>query len=113
MIAFSTSFLQGCATTGGETLSIRTQHVTAQQSMSDEIADLLSALEYNWIPVTDSHVRHGVKVAEQDGEYRMLFQHLKNQQVRIDVRIRRSDDFTRLHFYYLRWEILGSPLTFR
>ena len=74
--AFSTLLLQGCTTTGGETLDIYPQNVVARQSMPDEIAEMLSALGYDWLPVSDPHVRHRVKVAEQDGEYRMLFQHL-------------------------------------
>lgn len=99
IFAISTPFFQGCTTTGGATLSIDAQRVIAPQSMPDEIADMLSALGYDWIPVADPNVLHGVKVGKQDGEYRMLFQHLTDRKVRIDVRIRRFDDFTRLNLY--------------
>lgn len=75
--------------------------------MPNEIENMLGELGYDWIPISDPHVRHGVKVSEQDGQYRMLFQHPVERQVRIDVRIRQSDDYTRLHFYEIGSQTLS------
>ena len=106
--ALSALFFQGCTTNGGETLSIDAQHIEGRQSMPNEIENMLGELGYDWIPISDPHVRHGVKVSEQDGQYRMLFQHPVERQVRIDVRIRQSDDYTRLHFYEIGSQTLSS-----
>ena len=106
---FSSLFTQGCTSVGGETLSIHAEHVAARQSMPDEMASLLGELGYDWLPVADPNVRHPVKVAEEDGEYRMSFQHAADRQVRIDVRIRQLDDYTRLHFYETGRQTLSPP----
>jgi hypothetical protein len=60
---------------------------------------MLRDLGYDWVPIADPDSVRKVKTAQQDGEYRMQFEFVETRQVRIDVRIRRVDGFTRLHFY--------------
>jgi len=67
--------------------------------MPDEISDLSYDLCYNGALIADSNSRREVKTAEVNGEYRMRFVPIDGAQVHIDVRIRRTDSFTRLHFY--------------
>lgn len=89
----------GCASTGGETIEIDQRHVTGRQHMPDELSDMLRDLGYDWVPIPDPDSRLAVKTVQQDGEYRMRFEHVTGGQVRIDARIRRKDGFTHLHFY--------------
>lgn len=90
---------QGCASGGGEILKIDMKEVLGRQHMPDELTDMFRDLGYDWIPIADPNSRREVKTVQQDGEYRMRFEHVQAKQVRIDVRIRIQDGFTRLHFY--------------
>jgi hypothetical protein len=91
--------LAACSSTGGETIKIDARQVQGWRYMPDEISEMLYGLGYDWVPIADPNSRREVKTAEVDGEYRMRFAHVAGGQANIDVRIRRKDGFTRLHFY--------------
>ena len=91
--------LAGCATGGGETLKVKTEHVLGVQSMPNEVDALLQELGFQWIPVLDRDTGHEVKTVLQGGDYRMAFVYAETGRVRIDARIREVDGYTRLRFY--------------
>lgn len=89
----------GCASGGGERIRIDMRDVEGHGYMPGEVTAMLQALGYDWVPIPDPNSRREVQTVKQDDEYRMQFEYLETRQVRIDVRIRQKDDFTRLHFY--------------
>ena len=97
--AASALLLAGCATGGGETLKIDIRKVSAVQYMPNELTSMLRDLGYQWISIKDPETDLEVKTLQRFGEYRMRFELVETGQVRIDVRIRVHDGFTRLHFY--------------
>ena len=91
----------GCATGGGQTVKIDLRDVEGLQSMPKTVTNMLRDLGYDWIPVAAPDTPFGVKMAQQDNEYRMRFEYLETRQVRIDVRIGRLNRITRLRLYEL------------
>jgi len=79
-------------------LKIDPRDVTDIQYMPAEIDSMMEDLGYEWMPVHDHAVDHGLEVARQNGQYRMKFQASDNESVTIDVHIRISDSVT--GFYY-------------
>ena len=59
------------------------------QNMRSEITSMLEDLGYEWQPV---------QVAEEYGQYRMLFSAADKVTVQVDVHIRKNDNITGLHF---------------
>lgn len=96
-----TALLQsGCASvTGGRTLDVDTGNLEGAQNMPQEISRMLEALGYESLPVHDPDIGHPVKIAEQNGQYRMLFQARGNPAIRVEVHIRVAGNHTGLHFY--------------
>jgi ABC-type transport system substrate-binding protein len=79
-------------------LKIDPRDVTGIQYMPEEIASMMEELGYEWMPVHDHAVGHGIEVAQQNGQYRMKFRASDAAAVTIDVHIRISDNVT--GFYY-------------
>ena len=57
----------------------------------------------------DPDIGHPVKVAEHNGQYRMLFQARDNTAIRVEVHIRVAGNHTGLHFYEVGNKNLGEP----
>jgi hypothetical protein len=99
-----------CTTvTGGRTLDVDTRDLEGVQYMPQEISRMLEALGYEWLPVHDPDIGHPVKVAEYQGQYRMLFQVRDNTAIRVEVHIRVTGNHTGLHFYEVGNRDLGEP----
>jgi hypothetical protein len=99
----------GCATvTGGRTLDVDTGNLEGVQNMPQEISRMLEALGYESLPVHDPDIGHPVKIAEQNGQYRMLFQARGNPAIRVEVHIRVAGNRTGLHFYEVGNKSLGE-----
>ena len=99
LFAASTLFFVGCATVSGVTLRIDARNVEGMQHIPDELTSMLGELGYGWTPIVDPISHLGVKTVQGDGEYKMQFEFLETRKVRIDMRIRRMDGVTWLHFY--------------
>ena len=100
----------GCTTvTGGRTLDVDTGDLESVQNMPQEISRMLEALGYEWLTVHDPDIGHPVKVAEHNGQYRMLFQARDNTAIRVEVHIRVAGNHTGLHFYEVGNKNLGEP----
>jgi len=90
----------GCASvTGGRTVDVDTGNLEGAQNMPQEISRMLESLGYESLPVHDPDIGHPVKIAEQNGQYRMLFQARANPAIRVEVHIRVAGNHTGLHFY--------------
>ena len=88
----------GCATTGHDTLLIKTAEAASTQNLPEEFTRMLEALGYEWVPVTDPDIGHRVKVATVHGEYRMRFRARDAAGIQIDVHIRKDGGSAGLHF---------------
>lgn len=100
-VAFLGAFvlcLPGFAASDDKVLKVDPRDVTDIQYMPGEIVAMLQDLGYEWVPVHDPAVGHGLQVAQQNGQYRMKFQAKDDEAVTIDVHIRISDNVT--GFYY-------------
>lgn len=71
----------------------------AIQYMPGEITAMLEDLGYEWVPVRDPAVGHGVRVSQQYGQYRMQFRARDGAGITIDVHMRISDNVTGLYFH--------------
>ncbi|MEE8429328.1 MAG: hypothetical protein V3S33_07490 [Gammaproteobacteria bacterium] len=88
----------GYAPAADKTLKIDPRHVVGVQNMRSEITSMLEGLGYEWQPVRDHSTGQPVQVAEEYGQYRMLFRAADNVSVQVEVHIRRDDMMTGLHF---------------
>jgi hypothetical protein len=91
-------FMQGCASTGGKSLRIDTRHMVGVQNMRSEITFMLEGLGYEWQPVRDPVTGQPVKVVNELGQYRMQFRTAGEVTVQVEVRIRKDNRMTGLHF---------------
>jgi hypothetical protein len=100
----------GCTTvTGGRTLNVDTGNLESIQYLPQEISRMLEALGYRSLTIHDPDIGHPVKIAEHNGQYRMLFQARDNPAIRIEVHIRVTGNHTGLHFYEVGNKSLGEP----
>jgi hypothetical protein len=90
--------LPGYAAGDDKVLKINPRDVTDIQYMPAEIDSMMEDLGYEWMPVHDHAVDHGLEIALQNGQYRMKFQATDDAAITIDVHIRISDNVT--GFYY-------------
>jgi hypothetical protein len=88
-----------CAADSDKVLKITPGDDAAIQYMPGEITAMLEDLGYEWVPVHDSAVGHGLKVAQQNGQYRMQFRASDAAGIIIDVHMRISDNVTGLYFH--------------
>lgn len=91
--------MPGVAGSGEKVLKVNPRDVTDIQYMPAEIAAMMKDLGYDWMPVHDHAVGHGLEVAQQNGQYRMKFQATDDAAVTIDVHIRISDNVTGFYFH--------------
>lgn len=100
LLMLAALLLSGCAAvTGGRTLDVDTGDLEGAQNMPQEFSRMLEALGYESLAVHDPDIGHPVKIAEQNGQYRMLFQARDNPAIRVEVHIRVAGNHTGLHFY--------------
>lgn len=90
----------GCASiTDGRTLKVSTQDLEDSQYQPQEVSRMLESLGYQWLPVHDPDLGHPAKVAEINGQYRMLFQARAVPAIHVEVNIRVNGDTLGLHVY--------------
>ena len=92
------AFGPGYALAGDKTLKIDPRHVVGFQNMQSEITSMLVVLGYEQVPLRDSSTGQPVLVAEEYGQYRMLFRAADNGAVQVEVHIRITDNVTGLRF---------------
>lgn len=97
-IAAFALLVPGYALAGDKVLKIDPRHMVGVQNMHSEIASMLEDLGYEWQPIRDHTTGQPVQVAEESGQYRMLFRATDKVTVQIDVHIRKNDNMTGLHF---------------
>ena len=90
--------VQGCASTGSKSLRIDTRNMVGVQNMRSEITFMLEGLGYEWQPIRDPATGQPVKAAMELGQYRMLFRATGKVTVQVEVRIRKDNRMTGLHF---------------
>ncbi len=78
-------------------LKIKVRHVLAVHSMQAEISSMLQDLGYEWQAVRDPTTQQNVKIASDEGEYRMLYKYVEQPSVQIRVRISKNDSRTKLY----------------
>jgi len=91
-------FMPGCASTGGKSLRIDTRNMVGVRDMRSEITFMLEGLGYEWQPIRDPATGQPVKVANELGQYRMQFRTTGEVTVQVEVRIRKVNRMTGLHF---------------
>ena len=92
-------FLPGSAASTDMVLKISPGDDAAIQYMPGEITAMLEDLGYEWVPVHDPAVGHGVEVAQLYGQYRMQFRASDGAAITIDVHMRISDNVTGMYFH--------------
>ena len=93
------AFFSGCSSLQGQTITIYELHLIARESVDAEITPLLEELGYHWLPVYDPNFGHKVKISEQNGEFRMLFQADDRPDIQIKVHSLAAGDHIGLHFF--------------
>jgi hypothetical protein len=99
------------AITGGRTLEVDTRNIEGAQYQPQEISRMLESLGYQWLPVHAPDIGHPVKVAERNGQYRMLFQAKAVPAIRVEVHIRLNGNTLGLHVYETGNKELSEPAT--
>jgi hypothetical protein len=70
-----------------------------RMDMQTEILAMFEDLDYEIINSLDESTHQKIEIAEQYGEYRILFQNLKQHSIRVKAHIREEDGVTGLHFF--------------
>ena len=90
--------LAGCASPGA-TLKVTPRHEAGIQYSPREITGIMEILGYEQLRVVDPDTRQPVSVATDDGVYKLLFQHLDNTSIRVDIHIVIGNGNIGLHIY--------------
>lgn len=103
--------ISACATPHSATLKVNTRHVEGAQYSPQELTHMMTDLGYQRLRVEDPATQQSVAVAEKYGEYRLLFQSLENNNIRVDAHIVKIDGRMVLYFYNINKSALsGSSL---
>lgn len=97
-----------CTTTHTLNLKINTGHEAGVQYAPGELTRMMTDLGYQQLRVEDPVTQQSVNVAEQYGEYRLLFQSLENNNIRVDIHAGMTDGRIALYFYDINQSALGS-----
>jgi hypothetical protein len=88
-----------CATQHTATLKVNPRHDAGAQYQPEELNRMMTILGYQRLRVKDPVTQQSVAVAEKYGEYRMLFQSLQDNNIRVDIHIVKADGRIALYFY--------------
>ena len=100
--------LSACATPHTATLKVNPRHVEGVQYSPQELTRMMTDLGYQQLRVEDPVTEQSVAVAEKQGEYRMLFQSLENNNIRVNAHIVKLDGRITLYFYNINKSALSS-----
>jgi major membrane immunogen (membrane-anchored lipoprotein) len=98
--------MTACATRHAITLKVNPQQDEGLQYSPQEVSRMMTELGYQQLRIADPVTEQSVTVAEKYGEYRLLFQSLEDDNVRVDVHIVKQDGRIALYLY----NINNSPL---
>ena len=93
-----TLVLSACTTTGA-ILEVKPQHLEGAQYPPQEITRMLESLGYEPLPVRDPTTGQPVYIAEEYGEYRLLFQSSDDNSVRVNAHIDKGGGNIGMHLY--------------
>lgn len=105
---FLAMLISACATQHSATLNVNPRHVEGMQYAPQEVTSMMKTLGYQRLRVEDPVTQQSVAVAEKYGEYRMLFQALENNNIRVDIHIVKADGRMALYFYNINKSALSS-----
>jgi len=100
--------MSACATQHSATLKVNPRHVEGVQYSPQEITRMMTDLGYQRLRVEDPVTEQSVAIAEKQGEYRMLFQSLENNNIRVNAHIVKVDGRITLYFYNINKSALSS-----
>jgi len=100
--------MSACATQHSATLKVNPRHVEGVQYSPQEITRMMTDLGYQRLRVEDPVTEQSVAIAEKQGEYRMLFQSLENNNIRVNAHIVKVDGSITLYFYNINKSALSS-----
>ncbi len=99
LILFLLALMTACATQQAITLKVNSRHVEGIQYAPQEITHMMTDLGYQQLRVKDPVTEQSVAVAEKFGEYRLLFQSLEDNNIRVDIHIVMEDGRMALYLY--------------
>lgn len=105
---FLAALMSSCATQHSATLKVNPRHVEGVQYSPQEITLMMTDLGYQRLRVEDPVTEQSVAIAEKQGEYRMLFQSLENNNIRVNAHIVKVDGSITLYFYNINKSALSS-----
>jgi hypothetical protein len=91
--------MAACATRQAITLKVNPQRDEGVQYSPQEVSRMMTELGYQQLRITDPVTEQSVTVAEKYGEYRLLFQSLEDDNVRVDIHIVKQDGRIALYLY--------------
>ena len=100
--------MSACATQHSATLKVNPRHIEGAQYSPQELTRMMTDLGYQRLRVQDPVTQQSVAVAEKYGEYRMLFQSLENNSIRVNIHIVKVDGRIALYFYNINKSALSS-----
>ena len=100
--------MSACATQHSATLHVNPRHVEGVQYSPQEMTRMMTELGYQQLRVKDPVTQQSVTVAEKYGEYRLLFQSLENNNIRVDIHIVKVEGGITLYFYNINKSALSS-----
>lgn len=107
-LLLSVANLQGCSSTASKSIHVDATHEAGAQYAPEELAHMMTDLGYRQLRVEDPVTQQSVSVAEQYGEYRLLFQSLENDNIRVDIHADITDARMTLYFYDIQQAPLGE-----
>lgn len=99
LIIFLLAIMAACATQQSMTLKVNSRHVEGIQYAPREVIHMMTDLGYQHLRVKDPVTEQSVAVAEKQGEYRLLFQSLEDNNIRVDIHIVMQDGRLALYLY--------------
>ena len=102
--------VMACATQQAITLEVNSRHVEGVQYAPQEVTHMMTDLGYQQLRVKDPVTEQSVAVAENSGEYRLLFQSLEDKNIRVDIHIVKTDGKIALYLYNINNSPPGETL---
>ena len=100
--------VMACTTGHALSLKVSTAHVAGAQYAPGELTRMMTDLGYQQLRVEDPVTQQSAAVGERYGEYRLLFQSLENNNIRVDIHADMADGRIALYFYDINQGALGS-----
>jgi hypothetical protein len=89
-------------------LKVNPRHDAGVEYAPQELTKMMTGLGYQQLRVKDPVTEQSVTIAEKYGEYRMLFQSLENNNIRVDIHIDMLDGRIALYFYNINSSAFNS-----